>query len=118
MFKSKEYILPSGKIINYQGYENFAIDEIIYKMKIDEGNIIMGCNNVPDIWYIYNDTSHRHYVDIYIKSLNMCIEVKSTWTITKKREQIFLKMEKAKELGYKYEIWVYDYKGTKIECYK
>jgi hypothetical protein len=48
----------------------------------------------------------------------MCIEVKSTWTITQKREQIFLKMEKAKELGYKYEIWVYNYKGTKIECYK
>jgi hypothetical protein len=118
MFKLKEYILPSGKIINYQGYEKFALDEVINEMKIDENNIVMGSNNVPNIWYIYNDTKHRHYVDIYITSLNMCIEVKSTWTITKKREQIFLKMEKAKELGYKYEIWVYNYKGTKIECYK
>jgi hypothetical protein len=118
MFRFKEYVFPSGRIINYQGYENFALDEIIYEMKIEEDSIVMGCNNVPDIWYIYNDSTHRHYVDIYIKSLNKCIEVKSTWTITKKREQIFLKMEKAKELGYKYEIWVYDYKGTKIECYK
>jgi hypothetical protein len=87
-------------------------------MKIDEDYIVMGSNNVPEIWYIYNDTSHRHYVDIYIPLLNMCIEVKSTWTITKKREQIFLKMERAKELGYKYEIWVYNDKGDKVEFYK
>jgi hypothetical protein len=118
MYKKKEYILPSGNIINYQGYENFAIDEIISEMKIDENDIIMGVNNVPEIWYKYNDKDRRHYVDIYIPSLNMCIEVKSTWTIDKKREQVFLKMERAKELGYIYEIWVYKENGTKVECYK
>jgi hypothetical protein len=30
--KFKDYILPSGNVIKYQGYENFALDELI-KMK-------------------------------------------------------------------------------------
>ena len=29
-----------------------------------------------------------------------------------------VKQNASKELGYNYEIWVYDCKGNKIECYK
>jgi len=29
-----------------------------------------------------------------------------------------LKQDAGKELGYNYEIWVYDCKGDKIQCYK
>jgi hypothetical protein len=47
----------------------------------------------------------------------LCIEVKSTWTIEKKKDNVFLKQQAAKELGYKYEIWVYNAKGEKVECY-
>ena len=46
-----------------------------------------------------------------------CIEVKSTWTFKKKKDNIFLKQLAAKNLGYNYEIWVYDSKGNKIETY-
>ena len=49
-----------------------------------------------------NNKKHRHYVDIYIPSQNRCIEVKSTWTLTK--DNVFLKQEAGKKLGYKYEI--------------
>ena len=81
----------------------------------DESNIITGCKNVPTIWYNdENGKKHRHYVDIFIQSENKCIEVKSTWTAKKeKRLYIFEKQNAAKELGYKYEIWVYDGKGNK-----
>jgi hypothetical protein len=116
-YKKKEYILPSKKIIEIQGYENFALDELIINEKNDESDIITGCKNVPVIWY--NDETgkkHRHYVDIFIPSQNMCIEVKSTWTYTKQIDIVLLKQQAAKELGYKYEIWVYDKKGNKI-CY-
>ena len=112
-YKSKEYIFPSGKIINIQGYENFALNELIVNEKIDESDIITGCKNVPTIWY--NDEcnkKHRHYVDIFIPSQNKCIEVKSTWTAEKKKDCIFLKQNAAKEIGYNYEIWVYDRKGN------
>jgi hypothetical protein len=111
----KEYILPSGIKIKIQGYEHFALDEL-FKENINESDVITGCKNVPIIWY--NDETgkkHRHYVDIYIKSQNKCIEVKSPWTLIKQKNIIFLKQTAAKELGYIYEIWVYDRKGNKIE---
>jgi hypothetical protein len=113
--KFKNYILPSEKIIKYQGYENIALDELIINDKIDESDIITGCKNVPKILYIdENNKQHIHFVDIYIPSQNKCIEVKSTWTFTK--SSVLLKQKAAKELGYKYEIWVYDKKGNKT-CY-
>lgn len=115
-YKLKEYKFKSGNVITCQGYEPFALTELsnIY----DESNILTGCKNVPTIWY--NDESgkkHRHYVDIFIPTENKCIEVKSTWTAKKKKDNIFLKQTAAKELGYNYEIWVYNNKGEKVETY-
>ena len=85
---------------------------------MDESDIITGIQNVPVIWY--NDETgkkHRHYVDIFIPSQNRCIEVKSIWTAKQNEHNIFLKQNAAKELGYKYEIWVYNNKKEKIICY-
>ena len=39
-------------------------------------------------------------------------------TIEKIKENIFLKQPAAKELGYNYEIWVYNAKGEKVNCYQ
>ena len=114
----KEYTLPSGKIIKIQGYEHFALYELMQKENIDEEDIITGCKNVPTIWYNdLNNKKRRHFVDIFIPSKNKCIEVKSTWTFTKQKEIVFLKQNAAKELGYLYEIWVYDNKGNKVGFY-
>jgi hypothetical protein len=114
----KDYILPSDKIIKIQGYEHFALDELLQNENINENDIITGSNNVPTIWYNdENNKSHRHYVDIFIPSQNRCIEVKSTWTFIKQRDTIFLKQKSGKELGYLYEIWVYDNKGNKVDFY-
>ena len=66
---------------------------------------------------IYNIDLLNNYVDIYIPSQNRCIEVKSTWTAKKNVHNIFLKQYAAKQLGYNYEIWVYDGKGNKIETH-
>lgn len=113
-YKYKTYILPSGKEIKCQGYEPFALDEIS-KLE-EENNIITGAKNVPKIWYNdENSKKHRHYVDIFLPNKNKCIEVKSTWTFKKKKDNIFLKQNAAKELGYQYEIWVYEKKGNKVE---
>jgi len=117
-YSKKMYTLPSGKNIHVQGYEPFALDCLIQNEQIKEEDIVLGCKNVPTIWY--NDElgkKHRHYVDIFIPSLNKCIEVKSTWTAKKKKDCIFLKQKVAKELGYYYEIWIYDRKGNRIEIY-
>ena len=80
-YNKKEYIFPSGNKISYQGYENFAFNELIYKENISENDIITNRKFVPKIWYIdSNNKKHRHFVDIYIPSQNRCIEVKSIWT--------------------------------------
>ena len=88
------------------------------KIKIDEEDILTSRKDVPDIWYTDQiNKKHKHYVDIFIKSLNKCIEVKSNWTFNKNKEIVFLKQNAAKELGYSYEIWVYDEKGNCNEHY-
>jgi hypothetical protein len=116
-YKSKIFNFPSGNKIKCQGYEPFALEELI--KNTDENDIITGCKNVPTIWYNDNNgKKHRHYVDIFIPSQNKCIEVKSNWTIKKKTSNIFEKQNAAKELGYNYEIWVYDNKGNKVDLIK
>ena len=117
-YKSKEYNLPSGKCINCQGYEPFALNDLLHKELLIEDDIVNGSKNVPKIWYIdEQNIKHRHYVDIFIPSQNRCIEVKSTWTINIKKDNIFLKQQAGKDLGYKYEIWVYNAKGERVETY-
>jgi len=113
----KEYTLPSGNIIKIQGYEHFAINELI-KNNINEKDIVIGCKNVPVIWYIDNfGKKRRHFVDIFIPCQNKCIEVKSTWTFKKQKDIVLLKQLQAKEMGYLYELWIYDNKGNKVAFY-
>ena len=114
-YNKKQYKLPSGKIIDYQGYENFALDELLFVEKINEDDIISSRKDVPEIWYNdKNNKRRRHYVDFYIKSQNRCIEVKSTWT-NQEKNNVLEKQKAAKDLGYKYDIWIYNKNGDKIE---
>lgn len=116
-YRKKTYIFPSGKELICQGYEPFALEKLVKDENISEEDIVTGCKNVPQIWY--NDDQgkkHRHYVDIYILSQNRCIEVKSTWTARKdKKDNIYLKQNAAKELGYQYEIWIFNKKKELVE---
>ena len=111
----KQYTFPSGKIINYQGYENFAFDELINLENILEDDILTNRQDVPEIWYTDKTGKlRRHFVDIYIKSQNKCIEVKSTWT-NQEKNNVFEKKHSAINLGYNYEIWIFERNGNKLE---
>lgn len=76
-YKYKKYIFPSGKSVNYQGYENVALDELI-KM-YNEDDIENNRQKIPKIQYILNNKVCYYYPDIYIKSQNLIIEVKSVY---------------------------------------
>ena len=116
-YNKKQYILPSGKIIYLQGYENFMLDHLLSVEQINENDIFTKRNEVPEIWY--NDKSNklcRHYVDFYIKSQNRCVEVKSTFT-NQEKNNVFEKQKAAKDLGFKYEIWIFDGNGNILNKY-
>ena len=116
-YSKKEYVFPSGKVENIQGYENYALNDLIINENIDESDIIIGVKNVPEIWfYDKNNEKHRYYVDIYVPSQNKCIEVKSLYTFNDNKTVNLLKKEAAEKMGYNFEFWIYDNKGNKI-CY-
>ena len=112
-FKFKEYIFPCGTKIFIQGYEPYALDELVSE---GYGSLdILTCRSeVPDIWYFSGDNKkHRYFVDIYLPEINKMIEVKSVYTFNKYKENVLLKAKECINQGYNYEIWVYDNKKNK-----
>jgi hypothetical protein len=109
--KYKKYIFPSGNIRNVQGYETFALDDLI--KSYTEEQIKTDRKDVPRIEYIFENKKHYYFPDIYLPHENYIIEVKSTWTYKSKKDSIKDKADATKALGYKYEIWIYDSKGNK-----
>ena len=115
--KFKDYVFPSGRTEKIQGYENIGLDELINIEHINEDDIIVGCKNVPTIWYTTNDgNKHRHYVDIFIPTQNRCIEIKGEWFYIRDKDILKIKKQEAEKLGYKYELWVYNKKKERIYC--
>jgi hypothetical protein len=110
--KYKEYTMPSGINRKVQGYEPFALNELIKIYK--ETDIITDRKTIPRITYNINDKKRYYFPDIYIPSQNKIIEVKSTWTYKSKQDNIEEKANATRLAGYDYEIWIYDNKGNKI----
>lgn len=108
----KNYTMPSGKIIRIQGYENLALDEIVKIYK--EVDIITNRNEMPIIYYKQNGKKLRYYPDIYIKSKNIIIEIKSQWTYKLHLIKNILKSLATRKLNYEYEIWIYNNNKQKI----
>ena len=109
----KDYMLPSGNLVKYQGYENLALDELV--QIYEEEDIGIGRSNVPVIKYNVGDVKHVYFPDFFIKSENKIIEVKSEWTIKLRRGNVEEKALASIAAGYKYEIWVYSDKRVKVE---
>lgn len=120
MKKFKDYKYPSGTIIRVQGYEPFALNDLLNLENLDESDIIVSKGSVPVIKYQRPDKVKPsvYFVDIYIPSQNRCIEVKSTYTIKCDPEIIKLKQEAMVAAGYDYEIWVYNDKERRVQCDK
>ena len=95
------------------------LNELLQQENLLEDDIIVNRKDVPTIWYEEDSGKKRRYfVDCFIKSQNRCIEAKSTWTAEKQQDCIYLKQQALKDAGYLCEIWIYDSKGQKVECYK
>ena len=111
LYSTKEYIMPSGDTRYIQGYEPFALDELI--KEYDETDIITDNSVMPKIEYIMEEKTHTYYPDIYIKSINKIIEVKSTYTYEKDLVRNLEKRSATIKNGFKFEFWIYDGNGIK-----
>ena len=112
--RTKNYITSSGNIRRVQGYEPFALDILLETY--EEQDIETSVKYMPKIWYYTDDNrKHRYYPDIFIKSENRFIEVKSRYTYENQKDLNLLKQKATKDLGLKHEIWIISEKGEILE---
>jgi len=112
-FAYKQYIMPSGSIVKYQGYEDAALNELVKLYK--EKEILIGRSKIPSIEYYIDEKKHVYFPDFFIPHENKIIEVKSEWTITLVRGNVEEKASATIKAGYKYEIWVYNDKKVRVD---
>lgn len=106
-FSTKSYTLPSGKVILLQGYENKCMDRYLIEEKYSEDDVVMAKMSIP---YYFEGKKHKYYPDIYIKSENKIVEVKSDWTYNREYEKNVAKWKATVEAGYETYVEVYDSK--------
>ena len=111
----KDYMLPSGRMIRIQGYENRALDVLL--KKYDESDILYGPKEIHAhfglIKYKMKKKEFKYFPDFYIKSENKIVEVKSTWTYDRKgsdkilRRRNELKRDACLKRGFLFEFMIF-----------
>ena len=115
-YKYKQYIFPCGKIVDIQGYENFALD-LLTLFEYTSDDITITKSEIPSIWYDANNKKKRYFPDIYIKKENTIIEVKSTYTWkVDKPKCVSIKQECDKQ-GIKFCVWVFNKDAEIVEWF-
>lgn len=107
-YKRKIGSMPSGKSYSYQGFEDVGIRGLLDCGFKEEDIAISNVEKIPSIEY-WNPVKNRicvYFPDIFIKSENRLIEIKSSYTLKAQLKENLAKHEAAKSLGFKHEIWV------------
>jgi hypothetical protein len=119
-FKTKTYTLPSKRVIVVQGYENWALDEIL--QMYEEKDVCFTASEIEKeigkIFYYAESKLHRYFPDLYIKSVNRIVEVKSTWTLKQNTSINRKKRAACLATGKSFEYMIYDGSGKRIVCEK
>ena len=118
-FGTKTFIFPSGREELVQGYEPLALTQLLEEgvdgYDICEDEIVVGPEYVPLIPYHQDGKDRMYYPDIYIPSLQLLIEIKSTYTYSFDYEKNMLKFRAAAREGFNFQVWVYDGKHNRVE---
>lgn len=113
-YKYKSFITPNGRTIWYQGYEKYII-EYLFDAGIIEADLLNDRYQVPVISYTFENKNRKYFPDIFIKSKNMLIEVKSSYTFDKEIQKNLAKQKAAKEAGYHHIIIIWSVKDNHID---
>ena len=112
----KQYKLPSGREIKIQGYEHFALNALLQTHS--EEDIITERRKMPKIfWTDDSEKSHRYYPDIFIKSKNKFVEVKSPWIWKLHKNLNLQKIKAVKSQGFEIDVLLFNAKGELLETY-
>jgi hypothetical protein len=110
--KFKKYIMPSGEIRLIQGYEHYALNDLLKEYY--EKDIITNRKDIPKIQYLFDNSTRYYFPDIYIPLNNKIIEVKSIWTYNKNLSKNIAKQEACIANSYLFEFWIYNEKGNRV----
>jgi hypothetical protein len=102
----KSYTMPSGTVRRVQGYEPFALDDLLKTYTEDQ--IKTDRRDVPRIQYQGGGIQRVYFPDIFLPHENKIIEVKSSWTYQCKADNVAQKKQACLDQGYACEIWCYD----------
>lgn len=104
-FFKKSYKLPSGKIVFVQGAEDSVLTDLLENYR--ESDIVIEDDKIErcigKIFYkSLNGKIKRYYPDFYIRSENMIIEVKSSYTYKIHEKINKLKQQACLSSGYRF----------------
>jgi hypothetical protein len=116
-YKKKIFVFPSGRIEKIQGYEGFAIIDLL-NSGYSEDDIIVSNKDIEKYTGLifYNDPENKkrkYYPDIYIRTENKIIEVKSKYTYETNISLNKLKKQTCFDLDIHFEFWIYNKNGEK-----
>lgn len=116
-YRKKIFVFPSGRIENIQGYEGFALNELLDSNYLED-DIIVSNKEIEKYTGLikYEDSGRKirkYYPDIYVVSENKIIEVKSKYTYETNIGINKAKKEACLALGLAFEFWIYDSLGNK-----
>lgn len=111
-YKARPYTFPCGDIRMVQGYEPFALDDLV-RQGYSAEDVITSRKSVPEVWWTAVDgIRHRYFVDIFIPKERRMIEVKSEFTAAK--EGVAEKARASRNAGFVFELWVYQPNGKRV----
>lgn len=109
--KYKKYTLPSGAVRLIQGYESFALEDLLKQNTEDE--IVSERKYIPKFQYTINNKVKYYFPDIYLPNTKTIIEVKSSWTYEKDKDKLNCVKGVIENEGYTFMIWIYNKNGER-----
>jgi hypothetical protein len=104
-FKAKSYIRPDGSIIKVQGYEPLALDYLYAKYEMND---IVICGRLHMFYYHVDNNKRRYFPDIFIKSENRYVEVKSPYLFETYKDINEQKRQSVMDKGFNYSFFIFD----------
>jgi hypothetical protein len=113
LFRTKQLTLPSGEVINYQGYEDRVILQLLQFYTEDD----LGFRSPMSFPYTKDGLQKVYHPDITILKEHRIIEVKSTYTFMAgiKDGTLVEKLRAVTDGGWQAEVWIWeDFKRSLI----